>query len=146
MFDMQYRGFLWILFNWASLINCLSQKLDWPLVGKQKVSSLLCYILQIVITTPSLITGCSYQFQWKIGQKYSRATSHWVVWLNFRKSKAKCIVLSISYLSQNIKLFANKLGKLRLFWFFRLFIYKERKNFTNRYPTKPPQKTLYLGY
>ena len=39
------------------------------------------------------------------------------------------VSLFMSYLCQNMKLLANKSGKLRLFWFFLLFIYKKRKKF-----------------
>ena len=60
-----------------------------PLWNAEKFPPYCGYILQIVTITPSLKTACLLPFQWKIGEKHSHLTSHWVTSLNFRKSKAK---------------------------------------------------------
>ena len=104
------------------------------------------YILQIAITTPLLITAYLLPFQWKISQKHSHVTSHWVKWLNFRKSKAKvhpCICLTFlkiwSYLQIN---YAN-------FGFFITHLQKKKKIHlpsSGNYPTPhPSQKTFLCG-
>ena len=43
----------------------------------------------------------------------------------------------MSYLCQNMKLFANKLGKLRLFWFFD-YSFKKKEKFHLPPSDKPP--------
>ena len=49
----------------------------------------------------------------------------------FQKDCCKTISLSVSYLCENMKLPANKLGKLRLFWFSdHSFVQKERFSFS----------------
>ena len=73
------------------------RKLIDPLLESRKFPTYCYYILQIAITTPLLIIAYLLQFRWKIIQKYSHVTSHWVKWLNFWKSKAKghtCICLT----------------------------------------------------
>ena len=54
----------------------------------------------------------------------------------------------MSYLCQNMKLFANKLGKLRLFWFFDYSL-KKKEKFHLPPSDKPPpphtKKTSYVG-
>ena len=44
----------------------------------------------------------------------------------------------MSCFCQNVKLFVNKLGQLRLVWFLNYSFTKERTNFTNSHPKKPP--------
>ena len=51
----------------------------------------------------------------------------------------------MSYLCQNMQIFANKLGKLRLFWFFDYsFTKKEKVSPTVIRQTPPPQKIFYV--
>ena len=57
----------------------------------------------------------------------------------------------MSYLCQNMKLFANKLGKLRLFWFFDYSLKKKKKfhlppsdKTPPPPPPPPPQKKNFL--
>ena len=84
---MLEEKYLHLVPNWADLKNYLI--IETWLTPRWKPESFLFtvgYIWQTIITTPSL---CFLKFHWKINQKYIHVTSHWVTWLNFRKSKAK---------------------------------------------------------
>ena len=73
-----------------SRTNYHGNLIETPLESR-KLSPYCGYIWQIIITTPSLITA------WNISHKYSHVTSHWVTWLNFRKSETKwfaCLCLT----------------------------------------------------
>ena len=57
------------------------------------------------------------------------------------------VSLSTPYLCQNMKLFANKLGKVRLFWFFDYSFTKKGKFHlpSSDKPPPPPQKKKKLN-
>ena len=55
----------------------------------------------------------------------------------------------MSYLCQNMKLFANKLGKLRLFWFFDYSLKKKKKFHlppSDKPLPPPPKKKIFFTW
>ena len=95
------------------------------------------YVWNVVLWLPVNITLLSKSHELFIIGTW--LTSCW-------KAESFLITTVMFYLCQNMKLFANKLGKLRLFWFLWLFIYKKKIIIVIHLPPfdETTQKTFYV--